>query len=78
MLPMSRASRRRSLDQLGLQVDDDGHGDALRRHRIDHELDGALVIEQHQRVLVERSRLLAELEEFLGVEQALVVAFEAR
>ena len=77
MLPMSCVAQKVP-HQLGLQVNDDVHGHALCWHRIDHELDGALVIEQHQRVLVERSRLLAELEEVLGVEQALVVAFEAR
>jgi hypothetical protein len=54
------------------------HRDALCRHSVDHELDGALVVEQHQGVFVEGACLLPELEEFLGVEQALVVALQAR
>jgi hypothetical protein len=49
-----------------------------RRYLIDHELDGTLVIEQHQGVFVEGAGLLSELEELLGVEQALVVALQAR
>ena len=64
--------------QLRLEIDDDGRCDALRRYRIDHELDSALVIKQHQRVFIKRAGLFAEFEEFLRVEQALVVAFQPR
>ena len=65
------------LHQLGVQVDEHGHRDAFSRHGVDHELDGVLVVEQHQGVFVEGAGLFPELKEFPGVEQALVVGRHA-
>lgn len=62
------------LHQERVQIANDSRRQAVQGHGIDHELDGGLVIEQHDRVQVIVCR--AALEELLRGQQRIPVAFQ--
>ncbi|KAG1436276.1 hypothetical protein G6F55_014236 [Rhizopus delemar] len=59
-----------------VEIADDGGREAVHGHRVDHELDGGLVVEQHDRVQISARR--AALEEFLRGQQRIPIAFQPR